>query len=292
LAYGFFAQDAYTVIPDRLRISGAVRYSVASYNARAADSAPTPNGKPLFPDDSARFDAFSGRIGAVLQLGKGFDLAGKYTHGFRAPNTTDLGLLGLVGTGFEVDATTAASRGGFIGTTAGGDAVSSGIPVTKLGPENSDSFDFSLRYKSSRLSFDITGFTNKLSDVYFDQALVLPPEQQEPSGQRTDYCAERQRSGLCCCCSNQSSARQSQLRSGSFSTASSLTAECVLMKSSALPVMRLTSALTAFRMVYLLTLKEACQTQRPSLVSDINHGRAFTSKPTQPLPVDKDVCPL
>jgi len=175
LSYGFFAQDAYTVIPDRLRISGAVRYSVASYKARAADSAPTPNGKPLFPDDSARFDAFSGRIGAVLQLGKGFDLAGKYTRGFRAPNTTDLGLLGLVGTGFEIDATTAVSRGGFIGTTAGGDAVSSGIPVTKLGPENSDSFDFSLRYTSSRLSFDITGFTNKLSDVYFDQALVLPP---------------------------------------------------------------------------------------------------------------------
>jgi outer membrane receptor protein involved in Fe transport len=175
LSYGFFAQDAFTAIPDRLRISGAVRYSVASYESRAANSAPTPNGQPLFPDDSARFDAFSGRIGAVLRLGKGFDLAGKYTRGFRAPNTTDLGILGLVGTGFEVDAATAVSRGGFIGTTAGGDAVSTGIPVTLLGPETSNSFDLSLRYTSSRLNFDITGFTNRIDDVYFDQALVLPP---------------------------------------------------------------------------------------------------------------------
>ncbi|HEY9503389.1 MAG TPA: TonB-dependent receptor, partial [Pyrinomonadaceae bacterium] len=174
LSYGFFAQDSFTAIPDRLRINGAVRYSVASYNSLAANSAPTPNNQLLFPDDSARFGAFSGRIGAVVNVAGGFDIAGKYTRGFRAPNTTDLSLLGLVGSGFEVDAATAASRGGFIGTTAGGDAVSTGIPVTRLEPEYSDSFDLSFRYTSRRLSVDLTGFTNKLSQVYFDQALVLP----------------------------------------------------------------------------------------------------------------------
>ncbi len=175
LSYGFFAQDSFTAIPDRLRISTALRYSLASYESRAANAPLAPNGKPLFPDDSARFGAWSGRIGAVVKIGGGFDIAGKYTHGFRAPNTTDLGILGLVGAGFEVDATTAASRGGFIGSTAGGDAVSTGIPVTRLGPETSDSFDLSLRYTSSHLGAELTGFTNKLSNVYFDQALVLPP---------------------------------------------------------------------------------------------------------------------
>src|ERR1700754_554576 len=98
LQYGFFAQNSFTAIPDRLRINAAVRYSVASYNSRAANSDPGPNGLPLFPDDSARFGAFSGRIGAVVHLGGGFDFAGKYTRGYRAPNTTDLSLLGLVGT--------------------------------------------------------------------------------------------------------------------------------------------------------------------------------------------------
>jgi hemoglobin/transferrin/lactoferrin receptor protein len=174
LSYGFYAQDNVTAIPDRLQINAAVRYSVASYVSRAPNSALGPNGLPLFPDDSARFDAFSTRIGAVVNVAGGFDVAGKFTRGFRAPNTTDLGIIGLVGTGFEVDAATAAARNGFIGTTAGGDAVSTGIPVTRLGPEFSDSFDLSFRYTSRRFGAELTGFTTKLSDVYFDQALVLP----------------------------------------------------------------------------------------------------------------------
>src|SRR5688572_21149519 len=174
LSYGFYAQDNFSAIPDRLQINAAIRYSVASYTSRAANSAPGPDGLPLFPDDSARFEAFSGRVGAVVKVVGGFDIAGRYTRGFRAPNTTDLGIIGLVGTGFEVDAATAAARGGFIGTTAGGDAVSTGIPVTRLEPEFSDSFDLSFRYTSRRFGAELTGFTNKLKDVYFDQALVLP----------------------------------------------------------------------------------------------------------------------
>ena len=173
LSYGFFAQDVFTAIPDRLHLSGAVRYSVASYRARAAD-APLVNNLRLFPDDSERFAAFSGRIGAVINVGGGFDIAAKYARGFRAPNTTDLGIVGLVGTGFEVNSQTAASLGGFIGTTAGGDAVSTGIPITRLTPEISDNFDLSLRYTSRRFAAELTGFTNKLNDVYFDQALILP----------------------------------------------------------------------------------------------------------------------
>jgi outer membrane receptor protein involved in Fe transport len=175
LSYGVFVQDVFTVVPDRLRVSGALRYSVASYKSEAENAPLGSNGRPLFPDDSARFDALSGRIGAVFNVGGGFDIAAKYTRGFRAPNTTDLGIIGLVGTGFEVDASTAASLGGFIGTTAGNDAVSSGIPITRLGPETSDSFDLSFRYTHSRFRAELTGFTNKLNDVYFDQALILPP---------------------------------------------------------------------------------------------------------------------
>jgi len=175
LSYGFFAQNNFTAIPDRLTINGALRYSVASYESHASNAQPGPDGRPLFPDDSQRFGALSGRIGGVVRITGGFDIAAKYTRGFRAPNTTDLGILGLVGTGFEVNSETAIERGGFIGTTSGGDAVSTGIAVTRLEPEYSDSFDLSFRYTSRRFGAELTGFTTKLSDVYFDQALVLPP---------------------------------------------------------------------------------------------------------------------
>ena len=174
LSYGFYVQDNITAIPDRLQINAALRYNVASYISRASNAEPGPGGVPLFPDDSARFSAFSGRVGAVVNVGGGFDIAGRYSRGFRAPNTTDLGIIGLVGTGFEVDAATAAARGGFVGTTSGSDAVSTGIPVERLGPESSDSFDLSFRYTSNRFSAEATGFTTKLNNVYFDQALVLP----------------------------------------------------------------------------------------------------------------------
>lgn len=175
LSYGFFVQDNFTAVPERLRINGALRYNVASYLSRASNAPIGPDGVPLFPDDSQRFSALSGRIGAVWNVYGGFDIAGKYARGFRAPNTTDLGIIGLVGTGFEIDAATAAARGAFIGTSAGGDAVSTGIPVEPLVPEYSDSFDLSFRYTSRNFSAELTGFTTKLKDVYFDQALVLPP---------------------------------------------------------------------------------------------------------------------
>lgn len=175
LSYGVFVQDVFTAIPNRLRLSGALRYSVASYKSQAANAPLGPGGHPLFPDDSARFAAFSGRLGAVVTVGRGFDIAFKYTRGFRAPNTTDLGILGLVGNGFEVDTATAQAFGGFIGTTAGPDAVSTGFPVTRLGPEITDSFDLGLRFANKNFTAELTGFTNKLKDVYFDQALVLPP---------------------------------------------------------------------------------------------------------------------
>jgi outer membrane receptor protein involved in Fe transport len=110
----------------------------------------------------------------VVNVGGGFDIAAKYARGFRAPNTTDLGIIGLIGTGFEVNSQTAVSLGGFIGTTAGSDAVSTGVPITRLSPETSDSFDLSLRYTSKRFAAELIGFTTKLNDVYFDQALILP----------------------------------------------------------------------------------------------------------------------
>jgi outer membrane receptor protein involved in Fe transport len=106
LSYGFFAQNNFTAIPDRLQINGALRYSVASYKSRASNAELGPGGVPLFPNDSQRFSALSGRIGGVVNVTGGFDIAAKYTRGFRAPNTTDLGILGLVGTSFELNSET------------------------------------------------------------------------------------------------------------------------------------------------------------------------------------------
>ena len=57
------------------------------------------------------------------------------SRGFRAPHMTDLGTLGLTGSGFEVAAPDVAGLGGFVGTTADATAVSTGDPVEQVGPE-------------------------------------------------------------------------------------------------------------------------------------------------------------
>ncbi|HKP68803.1 MAG TPA: TonB-dependent receptor [Pyrinomonadaceae bacterium] len=170
---GLFVQDAWEAIPDRLRITGALRYSGASYQARTAD-APVINGRPLWGDDELSTGDWSGRIGGTVRIADGFWLALNYSHGFRYPNMTDLGTLGLTGDGFEVDHLESSALGGKIGTTALASAVSTGIPVSQQRSEVSNNFDFGLRYRHRRFDFEFTAFRLDIDDAITKQALILP----------------------------------------------------------------------------------------------------------------------
>jgi hemoglobin/transferrin/lactoferrin receptor protein len=170
---GVYIQDAWEAIPDRLRITGALRYSAAFYKVRSSDT-PSVGGKPLVSDDSLRVADFSGRIGAVGRVAGGLRLAFNYSRGFRYPSMTDLGTLGLTGDGFEVDYTSAINLGGTIGTTAGATAVSTGLPVSKQRSEYTNNFDASVRYTNKRLDTELTGFVLNLEDTITKQALILP----------------------------------------------------------------------------------------------------------------------
>jgi hemoglobin/transferrin/lactoferrin receptor protein len=171
---GLYLQDAHELLRDRLRVSGALRYNVGSYRSRAANS-PLVGGRPLWPDDSLRVDDFSGRAGAVVTLLDGLNFAFNFSRGFRAPNITALGSLGLVGVGFQVATADILGLGGTIGTTADESAVSTGIPVAPLVSETSNNYDFSLRYRHGRIDTDLTGFIIDYNDSIVRQALILPP---------------------------------------------------------------------------------------------------------------------
>jgi hemoglobin/transferrin/lactoferrin receptor protein len=171
---GFFIQDTWDAIPERLRITGAVRYSGVNYRVRASDS-PLVNGQRLWSDDEISTADFSGRIGAVVRATKNLRVALNYGRGFRYPSMTDLGTLGLTGDGFEVDHRTSGALGGMIGTTAGADAVSTGQPVQKQRSEISHNFDLSLRYENRRFDTELTVFRLDIVDGVTKQALILPP---------------------------------------------------------------------------------------------------------------------
>ncbi|HVF87923.1 MAG TPA: TonB-dependent receptor, partial [Pyrinomonadaceae bacterium] len=173
-SYGVYMQDVYDIIPEALRLSGALRYNVASYLSRAANS-PLVGAQPLFPDDSLRVADFSGRLGAVVTPFQDFRIAANYSRGFRAPNITDLGTLGLTGDGFEVDASSADLLNGTIGTTAGRDAVSTGLRVERQRSEISNNFDLGFGYRRGRFETELTGFLIDINSAITKQALILPP---------------------------------------------------------------------------------------------------------------------
>ena len=170
---GVFAQAAFDAIPSRLRLVGAVRAGQVSYEAQAAD-APVVNGRPLWPDDSFSNTSATFRAGAVITPSELWTLVVSTSRGFRAPHMTDLGTLGLTGSGFEVASPDVEGRGAMVGTTAGATAISTGDAVAQLVPESSLNLDGSVRYRSRRVSAEFTMFVNHISDNIQKQALILP----------------------------------------------------------------------------------------------------------------------
>jgi outer membrane receptor protein involved in Fe transport len=171
---GVFLQDVFEAVPARLRLNGAVRYSAASYEAKAADS-PLVDGRPLWPDDRYDTSAFTFRAGALWTIASEWSLAANVSRGFRAPDVTDLGTFGLTGSGFEVSNREVEGLGATVGTTADASAVSTGDPVKVLEAETSLSYELTLRYKSSRFKADLTGFETDVNKNVAKQSLILAP---------------------------------------------------------------------------------------------------------------------
>ena len=171
---GAYAQDEFSVIPNRLTLLGSLRYSAASYTSSAADS-PLVSGRPLWPDDHLRVSTLTFRTGANYIASDRWTIYGSVSRGFRAPHITDLGTLGLTGSGFEVAAPDVASLGATVGDSAAASASSTGRPVRQVGAESSLSYEGGLRFKKGGLSSTLSVFVNNVYDNIQKQALILPP---------------------------------------------------------------------------------------------------------------------
>ncbi len=170
---GAYAQTTYEIVPNVVKLVGNLRYSGASYVSKASDS-PLVNGQPLWPDDSLTAAAFAYRVGAVATASDRWSLSGNISRGFRAPHVTDLGTVGLTGSGYQVSATTVEGMGATVGSTAGANAVSTGQPVEQVTPETSLSYEAGVHYRDKRFSTDLAVFLNDVYDNIAYQALILP----------------------------------------------------------------------------------------------------------------------
>ncbi len=170
---GVFAQTGFDAVADRLRLAGSVRVGGASYAAHASD-APVSGGKPLWPDDSYSTASVTFRAGAIMTPSEPWTFVVSASRGYRAPHMTDLGTLGLTGSGFEVASPDVEGRNAFVGTTADATAISTGDAVEQLVAESSLNVDGSVRFRSSRASAQFTLFVNHIYDNIQKQSLILP----------------------------------------------------------------------------------------------------------------------
>ena len=172
---GVYAQGAFEVVPDTVRLVGAARFGGARYSAKAAD-APVVSGAPLWPDDSMERRGVGFRAAIIVVPSDNWTVSGLVSRGFRAPHMTDLGTLGLTGAGFEVAAADlrAANLNGQVGTTADGAAVSTGDAIEDLGPETSLNVEGTLAYRRSGFRSELTVFVNRVHDNIQKVALILP----------------------------------------------------------------------------------------------------------------------
>jgi outer membrane receptor protein involved in Fe transport len=171
---GAFAQAEAEAIPNRLVLSVAGRLGFAAYRAEAA-RAPIVGGRPLWPDDALDTASATFRAGAAYTPGGPWTLTVAVSRGYRAPHMTDLGTLGLTGSGFEVAAPDLRGRTAFVGSTADASAVSTGRPVSQVEPESSLAWDVGVHYRSRRARIFAGAFVNDIAGNIQKQALILPP---------------------------------------------------------------------------------------------------------------------
>ena len=116
------------------------------------------------------------RAGVSYKTGvEGLSVTGNISRGFRAPHITDLGTLGLTGSGYQVSASSVEGMGATVGSTAGASAVSTGIAVEQVRPETSLNYEAGFHYRTKGLSTDFFAFVNDVYDNITYQSLILPP---------------------------------------------------------------------------------------------------------------------
>ena len=91
-------------------------------------------------------------------------MSANVSRGFRAPHITDLGTLGLTGSGFEVAAPDVAGLGGTVGSTADASAVSLGTPIDQVGPESQPDLRRRLHYRRATVRSSLSVFVNEIHD--------------------------------------------------------------------------------------------------------------------------------
>ncbi|MBI1749971.1 MAG: TonB-dependent receptor [Acidobacteria bacterium] len=172
-SYGLFAQHSSEWFASRLRTQAGIRASGIRFRTFAAKN-PVLGGIPSVPDFSSTLKDVTFQAGASYRIFQPVTIFLSLSRGFRAPNTTDYSSVGLSSNGFEVSPEQAARAGGFIGSSAGSTAVSTGRRASELEPEALWDAEGGVRLHAGRVSGSFNLFQYHLKDFITKRTLILP----------------------------------------------------------------------------------------------------------------------
>ena len=172
--YGLFAQDSSEWFGGRLRTVVGIRHTVAQLKTYSQQNL-NAQGRPLgVSDSSLRFDNWTYNAGLTWRATSWLTLHAMASRAFRAPNTTDLGTLGLSGQGYEVPAVAAIGQGALLADSSAEGALSLGVPVQSVRAETLRNSEFGFVMRKSRTYLRMQGFYSDFFDPLSRRTLLFP----------------------------------------------------------------------------------------------------------------------
>lgn len=156
---GLFVQDTAEIMPNRLRAIGGLRYSRFNYRQSASANPFVVGGLPAVPDTDVSFDDVTFNLGAVLQANSWLSFNGLISRGFRAPNISDFGSIGLTSVGFEITPQA---------------AIDAGADFQPLGPEKVYNLETGFKIKTGRFEGALKYFDSDIRGLIEREDLILP----------------------------------------------------------------------------------------------------------------------
>lgn len=172
---GLFAQNIVNFIPQKLTGTFGLRYSRFSYSQSPGKNPLLANGEPSVPSFKTNLGDVTFNAGFVYSINEHLNLTASFSRGFRAPNVSDFGAVGITGIGFEISPEEGARLGGFVGRfNPNSPETAQGVPIRQLQPEKIYTFDFGIKFRSSRAGGTLAVFNSDLTNFIERRVVLLP----------------------------------------------------------------------------------------------------------------------
>jgi hemoglobin/transferrin/lactoferrin receptor protein len=173
--FGLFAQSITSLIREKLTGTVGLRYSRVRYAQSPAGNPLGANGAPTVPTYNTSLGDATFNTGLVYTISEHFNLTGNLSRGFRAPNVSDFGSVGISGLGFEITPEEGERLGGAVGRFDPSKPEGTGHKsIGQLKPEKNLTYDFGVKFRSARGGAALAVFDSELSDLIERRVVLLP----------------------------------------------------------------------------------------------------------------------